>query len=89
MRLRSFSLVLAGVCLLLALWAFVFRPDDSAVASDGSATSIVMIVIDTLRRDHMSLYGYSPHPARSYTARNWSLREELMQMRSISSLVKR
>jgi len=57
------ALPLAGVCLLavVGLWALRERFDlrPSTARRSGPPPNLVLISIDTLRADHVSLYGYS------------------------------
>jgi arylsulfatase A-like enzyme len=61
-RLRLLATLAAGAMLvLLPLNPRVPRPDrlaDASAKTPPTERSVVLIVLDTLRRDHMSLYGY-------------------------------
>src|SRR5262245_11588181 len=64
-RFRQLAALAAlAVLVLLPLWPRVAQPDRIAPArgkTPPTDRSAVLIVLDTLRRDHMSLYGY-PRP---------------------------
>jgi arylsulfatase A-like enzyme len=68
---RSFLAPLAVTGAVIALCSFVVAPGSAQLVSPiittqkKSGNSVILIVLDTLRRDHMSLYGYhrktTPH----------------------------
>lgn len=55
--------VAASVAVVLILWAgishIVFKPEASHGKASPTATNVIVIVVDTLRADHLSAYGYS------------------------------
>ena len=64
-RLLAWSLAAAGIAALCGVAAFLSRPASGAVHADEDSDAhpgspnIVLIVLDTVRADHLSAYGYS------------------------------
>jgi arylsulfatase A-like enzyme len=73
-RLLAWSLAAAGMAAFCGVAAFLARPASTAVRADDDSDArpgspnIVLIILDTVRADHLSAYGY-PRPTTPHLDR--------------------
>lgn len=57
-RSRQFGEAIAASCFVLLVFLSGFRPVDAQNSNPEPSSHILLLVLDTVRADHMSIYGY-------------------------------